>query len=220
MIPYVLNTLMPRFHLHVLTCFAAVFFSRRREELANERTRRMKADGIIQRAKGGGIRPGDFPSVRDVYLDLEDLPGDAIKWAENACAIGGTHPALPTTVKCVLENTFLVCREEVKRCFDERLQSLSGFLGNDEPIALTGGDSMNLDTQYVLYECLRRNFRTIVPTEPDHVKELAGMVQQRSEGGGADGNLAGDVMFGDAWPSFDNVVKRFIMVFVEVSISD
>lgn len=182
-----------------------------------ERNRRMKADGIIQRAKGGGIRPGDFPSVRDVDLDLENLAGYAIKWAEKACDIGGTHhPALPETVKTVLENTLLVCRQEVKRCFDERFESLRGFLGNDEPVALSGGDSMNLDTQYVLYECLRRNFRTIVPTEPDRVKELAGVVQQRSEGV-ADGGLAGEIIFGDAWAPFDDLVTKFIIVFVEVS---
>ena len=194
---------------------------RRREELTSERNRRQKAESIIQHDKGGGIRPGDFPSVRDVDLDLENLAGHAITWAEQACAVdgGAPHPALPATVRSVLENTFLVCRQEVKRCFDERLQSLSGFLGNDEPVELSGGDSMNLDTQYVLYECLRRNYRTIVPTEPDRVRELASAVQEScEEGSGEDDNLAGDIIFGDeAWPSFDNLVKKFIMVFVEVS---
>lgn len=180
----------------------------------------MKADGIIQRNKGGGARPDDFPSVRDVDLHVENLAGHGINWAQKACVSRGTHSALPATIKSVLENAFLVCREEVKRCFDERLQSLSGFLGNDEPVVLSGGDSMNLDTQYVLYECLRRNFQTIVSTEPDHVKELAGVVQQRCEEV-ADGSLAEDVIFGDdAWPLFDNLMKKYVMVFVEVRSSE
>eukprot|EP00752_Nemacystus_decipiens_P007642 g6831.t1 len=204
---------------------AAAEIRRLQEELKNERSRRMMADGIIQRVKPGGLRPGDFPSVRDVDNDLENLAGHAIKWAEKACGAGGTahHSALPATVRSVLENTFLVCRQEVKRCFDERLRSLSGFLGNDEPVQLSGrDDSMKLDTQYVLYECLRRNFRTIVPTEPESVKELAATVQQRtSEGGGdANGDLAGDIIFGsdDVWVPFDNLVKEFIKVFVEMAL--
>ena len=106
----------------------------------------------------------------------------------------------------------------MKRSFDAKLQSLSDFLGNDEPIVLSGGDSMNLDTQYVLYECLCRNFRTIVPTEPDRMETLADMVQQRS-GGAGDGDLAGDVISGDAWPSFENLMKKYIMVFVEVRVA-
>lgn len=192
---------------------------RRREDFAAEQNRRKKAEAIIQRANPGGIRPGDFPSVRDVDRDVENLAGHAIKWSEKACAIGGSHPALPATVKSVLQNTFLVCREEVKRCFDVKLQSLSEFLGNDEPIVLSGGDSMNLDTQYVLYECLCRNFRTIVSMEPDRMEELAETVQQRS-GGAVDGKLAGDITSGEAWPSFDNLMKKYIMVFVAVSQSE
>ena len=188
----------------------------RRGDLAAEQNRRIRAEALIQRAKGGGIRPGDFPSVRDVDRDVEKLAEHAIKWTEKACAIGGSHPALPVTMKSVLENTFLVCREEVKMRFDDKLLSLSEFLGNDEPIVLSGGDSMNLDTQYVLYECLCRNFKTIVPVDPDNMDQLAGKIQQRC-GGTADANLADEVIFGDAWLAFDNLMKNYIMVFVEVS---
>eukprot|EP00903_Cladosiphon_okamuranus_P015920 g14705.t1 len=186
-------------------------------DLETEQNRRIKAEALIQRAKGGGIRPGDFPSVRDVDRDVEKLAEHAIKWTEKACAIGGSHPAVPATVKGILGSTFLVCREEVKRCLDRRLQSLSEFLGNDEPIVLSEGDAMNLDTQYVLYECLCRNFRTIVPVEPNHMNQLAGGIQQRC-GAAADGNLASKLIFGDAWPSFDNLMKKYIMVFVEMAL--
>lgn len=209
---------MSRSREHNQTPFDAVFFSRRREHLATEQNRRQTAEAIIQRAKGGGIRPGDFPSVRDVDRDVENLARHAQTWAETACAIGGSRPALPAVVKSVLRNTFLVCREEVQACLDRKLESLSEFLGKNEPIALSGlsgGDSMNLDTQYVLYECLCRNFRDIVPTDPGRMEDLAGMVHQRS-GGAADGDLAGDVIYGDAWPAFDNLMKKYIMAFVEV----
>lgn len=191
----------------------------RRSALTAEKSRRERAEALVRLNKPGGIRPGDFPSVRDVDRDVEKLADDALAWTEKASAIGGSHPALPATTKSVLENTFLVCREEVRRCLDRRLKSLSEFLGDDEPIVLSGGDAMNLDTRYVLYECLCRNFRTIVPLEPDRVAHLARAVQQRcGGGGGVDGSLASDVIFGnDAWPSYDGLVKSYIMVFVEVS---
>eukprot|EP00752_Nemacystus_decipiens_P005428 g4920.t1 len=188
-------------------------------DLAGEQNRRVRAEALLQRAKGGGIRPGDFPSVRDVDRHVEKMADYALGWTEKARAIGRSHPALPATTKSVLENAFVVCRDEVKRCLDRRLQSLSEFLGDNEPVALSGGDSMNLDTQYVLYECLRRNFRTIVSVAPDHMEKLAGMVEQRCGGGGVvDGNLASDIIFGDAWASFDNLMKGYLMVFVEMAL--
>lgn len=189
---------------------------RQREDLEEEQHKRRIADSIINRAKPGGIR-GDFPSVRDVDKHVEKLAGDAIRWTEEACAIGRSHAALPATVQSVLTNTFLVCKEEVTRCFRGKTQSLSDFLGSDEPVELSGGNSMKLNTQYVLYECLRQNFQTIVPLDPERIGELAREVQQRC-GGAEDGDIVSDVINGDrAWPSFANLVKKYIMVFVEVS---
>lgn len=199
--------------LHISVCGVL----HRRSDLAAERSRRVQAEALIHRAKGGGIRPGDFPSVRDVDRHVEQLADDAITWTEKACAIGGSHSALPATIESVLESMFMVCREEVKRCLDERLESLSAFLGNDEPILLSGGDAMNLDTQYVLYECLCKNFQTIVSVEPDHMDDLANDVQRRCEKMPADASLVEDIIFGDARPSFDVLMKNYILVFVEVS---
>lgn len=202
---------------------ASFLAHRRRNDLATERSnaaaekaRRLHAEALINRAKGGGIRPGDFPSVRDVDRHVEDLANDAILWTEKACAIGGSHAALPETIESVLENTFKVCREEVKRCLDERQESLSAFLGNNEPVALSGGDSMNLDTQYVLYECLCKNYQTIVSNEPEHMRELATEVQRRCQAP-ADASFTGDVIFGDGWPFFEALMKNYTLVFVEVS---
>lgn len=190
-----------------------------REDLLAERKRRRRAEALIHRAKGGGIRPGDFPTVRDVDRHVEKLADDALVWTEKACAIGGSNPALPSTIASILKNTFLVCREEVQRCLDQRLHSLSEFLGHNEPVVLStlsDGDSMNLDTQYVLYECLCRNFRTIV--ESVHIDELADMIKQRC-GEAADEKLASNVISGDACASFENLVKNYITVFVEVSLT-
>eukprot|EP00752_Nemacystus_decipiens_P012746 g11287.t1 len=192
---------------------------RRREDLQAEHKRRTRAEAIILRARGGGIRMGDFPSVRDVNGHVERLADHARTWTEKACAVGGSRPALPATTKSILESTFLVCREEVERCLDRRVRGLREFLGNDEPIELiqlSGGNAMNLDTQYVLYECLCRNFQTIVSLEPNRMNELADMVHQRCAGEGAsDEDLASRITSGDAWPSFDNLMKSYIRVMVE-----
>lgn len=201
------------FLLHVFA------FRFHRGDLAAEQSRRAKLEAIILRGQGGGgIRPGAFPSVRDVNRNVENLAGDALTWTEKAAAIGGSSPALPATIQSVLENTFAVCSEEVKRCLDGRLKSLSEFLGHGEPVALSdlsGGDSMNLDTQYVLYECLCRNFETIVPTGPESTDKLAGEIERRC-GGTVDRGLASDIISDDAWPSFENLMKNYIAVFVEV----
>ncbi|CAN0072068.1 unnamed protein product [Scytosiphon promiscuus] len=183
-----------------------------------EHDRRVKAEALIHRSKGGGIRPGEFPSVRDVDRHVEQLADDALEWTERACSVGESHPALPATIQSVLENTFIVCREEVERCLDERLRNLSAFVGNEEPVLLSGGESMNLDTQYVLYECLRRNFTSIVPAEPEHMEELASAVQRRC-GSRADRTLTNKVIFDErARPSYDALAKHYILVFVEMAL--
>lgn len=187
-----------------------------KSNVAAEKKRRIHAEAIINRAKGGGIRPGDFPNVRDVDRHVEELAHEAILWSEKACAIGGSHSALPATIESIFENTFKVCREEVKRRLDEKQNNLSAFLGNDEPVVLSGGDSMNLDTQYVLYECLCKNYQKIVPVELDNMEWLASEVQ-RGCTMPADASLVRGVMSGDAWPFFDALMKNYIMVFVEVS---
>lgn len=179
-----------------------------------ERNRRARAEALVNRAKGGGIRPGDFPSVRDVFQNVDQLADDALTWTEKACAIAGSNRALPTTLQSILESTFLVCREEVKRCLDRRLQSLSNFLGNNEPVLLSGGDAMNLDTQYVLYECLCKNYETIVPVEPDDMSRLAGTIVGRSQG---PQQLAESIVFGDGWHAFQDLMENYMKVFVEVS---
>ncbi|CAM9721272.1 unnamed protein product [Pylaiella littoralis] len=190
-----------------------------KSELAAEKDRRVRAEALINRTRGGGIRVGDFPSVRDVDRHVEDLANYAITWAEKACAIGGSHSALPETIESVLENTFKVCRDEVKQCLDEKLENLSAFLGSNEPVVLSGGDSMNLDTQYVLYECLCKNYRTIVSTEPNHMEELANEVSQLCEAP-ADESLVGGIIFGDAWPLFDELMQNYILVFVEMALQN
>ncbi|CAM9583038.1 unnamed protein product, partial [Ectocarpus sp. 12 AP-2014] len=87
-----------------------VELGRLRRDLETEHTRRVKAETLVHRAKGGGLRSGDFPSVRDVYQHVYQLADDALAWTEKACAVGGSHPALNGTILSVLYNTFLVCR--------------------------------------------------------------------------------------------------------------
>ncbi|CAM9412475.1 unnamed protein product, partial [Hapterophycus canaliculatus] len=194
---------------------ALVELGQARRDLATERNRRARAEALVQRAKGGGIRPSDFPSVRDVFQNVDQLADDALTWTEKACAIGGVNTALPMTLQSILENTFAVCREEVKRCLDGRLQSLSDFLGNDEPVLLSGGDAMNLDTQYVMYECLCRNYETIVPVEPDDMRRLASAIVERSQGPQA---LVDSIVHGDAWHSFEDLMENYMTVFVEMAL--
>ncbi len=184
-----------------------------------ERSRRIKTEAIVQRSRGGGgIRRGEFPSARDVARDVEGLAHHALMWTDRAAAVGGSNPALLETTRSVLESAFLVCGVEVKRCLDGRLRNLSEFLGHGEPVALSdlsGGDSMNLDTQYVLYECLCRNFRGIVSTESDRMEHLAGRIEERC-GGTAEKSLARRITSGDAWVPFESLMKKFIGVFVAV----
>ncbi|CAM9975637.1 unnamed protein product, partial [Hapterophycus canaliculatus] len=189
-----------------------------KQDLEAEHNRRIRAEALVQRSKGGGIRPSDFPSVRDVDRHVGQLADDALAWTERACAIGGSHAALLATMHVILENTFIVCREEVERCFAERLQNLSAFLGNEEPVSLSGEESMNLDTEFVLYECLCRNFESIVPSEPEHMEKLASVVQRRC-GSSADRALTNKVLFGeDVWPSFLDLMQNYILVFVEMTL--
>ncbi|CAN0442403.1 unnamed protein product, partial [Ectocarpus sp. 12 AP-2014] len=194
-----------------------VELGRLRRDLETEHTRRVRAETLVHRAKGGGLRSGDFPSVRDVYQHVYQLADDALAWTEKACTVGGSHPALNGTILNVLYNTFLVCREEVQRCLDERLQNLSAFLGNDEPILLSAGDEMNLDTQYVLYECLCKDYQRIVPADPDRMNALAGVVLQRC-GEPADRSLASKIISGSTWPSFEALMKNYLLVFVEMAL--
>ncbi|CAN0325069.1 unnamed protein product [Ectocarpus sp. 12 AP-2014] len=190
---------------------------RLRRDLETEHTRRVKAETLIHKSSGSGLRPGAFPGVRDVYQHVGHLADDALAWTEKAFAVGGSRQAWYRTTRSVLYNTFLVCREEVQRCLDERLQNLSAFLGNDEPILLSAGDEKSLDTQYVLYECLCRKYRTIVSTEPDRMDELAGLILQRC-GEPADRGLANEITSGATWPSFEALMKNYLLVFVEMAL--
>lgn len=97
---------------------------------------------------------------------------------------------------------------------DKRMEALSEFLGHKEPVKL-GGDMMNLDTNYVLYECLARNYQSIVSNEPAHINTLARSILQRCEGN-ADKRLAKKMISGDAWALFETVLKRYLLIFVEV----
>ncbi|CAM9486356.1 unnamed protein product [Scytosiphon promiscuus] len=186
-----------------------------RKDLATERNRRARAEALVNRAKGGGIRPGDFPSVRDVQQGVDQLADDALTWTEKACSIGGSDVALPLTLQSILESTFVVCRGEVELCLERRLQSLSEFLGNQEPVLLSGGDSMNLDTQYVLYECLCRNYESIVPMGPDDMSRLARAIVESCRG---PRDLAESIISGDAWFSFEDLMENYMMVFVEMAL--
>ena len=189
----------------------------RRRELSVERNRRKWAEAIYLRTQAGGIRPdSEFPSVRDVVQDVQYLLiQDVLTWTEKACGLHGSNPALPATIRDVLVHTFTACREEVKRCLDMRLQGLSGFMGKDEAISLSpGGDTMSLATQYVLYECLRKNHRNIVSTEPDITSRLAASILQRCR---RSEKLAEAIVRGDAWPSFETLVQHYTKVFVEAS---
>lgn len=188
---------------------------RNREELEAERSRRIKAEAIISRAKPGGLRTDGFPNVRDVVGHMEHLTDLVLTWTSKAIAIADTHKDLPTTMKNILTTTFVVCRGEVNRCLENKLQSLWAFLGNDEPVTLAGDESMNLDTQYVLYESLCKNFQTIVSVEPEVLDELANAIVKRC-GELADAQLANSLIFGDARSAFDTLMKNYIMVFVEV----
>ncbi|CBJ31182.1 expressed unknown protein [Ectocarpus siliculosus] len=190
---------------------------RLRRDLDTEHTRRVNAETLIHRSSGGGLRPGVFPSVGDVYQHVGHLADDALAWTEKAFAVGGSRQTWYGTTRSVLYNTFLVCREEVQRCLDERLQILSAFLGNAEPILLSAGDEKSLDPQYVLYECLCRKYRTIVSTEPDRMDELARLILQRC-GEPADRGLANEITSGATWPSFEALMKNYLLVFVEMAL--
>lgn len=39
-------------------------------------------------------------------------------------------------IRRILTETFIVCKGEVGRCLEERLQSLSALLGGEEPVTL------------------------------------------------------------------------------------
>lgn len=187
---------------------------RNRKELEEERRRRVKAETIISRTKPGGLRTDGFPNVRDVVRHVEQLTDVVLRWTSKATAVVGSHQVLPSTMRHILVQTFVVCREEVTRCLDKRLQSLSAFLGNDEPVTLAGDESMNLDTQYVLYETLCTNHQTIVSVEQEVLNELSNVIVQRC-GGLANSQLT-NMIFGDARSYFEALLKSYIMVFVEV----
>ncbi len=191
-----------------------------RKEISIEENRRKWAEALFLRTKAGGIRPdSDFPSVRDVVQDVQGLLiQDALAWTEKACALHGSHPALPATIRDVLVHTFTVCREEVERCLDIRLQGLSGFMGNQEAISLSSSSGecpMNLDAKYVLYECLRKDYRKIVPTKPDNMRNLAASIVGRCE---RPDNIAKAIVSGDAWPSFEALMQHYTTLFVEASL--
>ena len=151
--------------------------------------------------------------VQDVQFQLVQ---DVFSWTEKAFALRGSNPALPATIRDVLEHTFTVCREEVGRCFDVRLQGLSEFMGTGEAVSLSpGGGSMSLATQYVLFECLRSNHRKIVSMEPDNMQHLAANILRRC---GKSERLAKAIVLGDAWPSFEILMQHYATVFVEASI--
>lgn len=186
-----------------------------RSSLETERNRRVKAEAIISRATPRGRGAAEFPDARTVARQIESLMSQGLRWTSDASKITSSHAALPSTLRSILVNTFLVCREEVKRCLDERLASLSAFLGSDEPVNLMGGDSMNLDTQYVLYERLCKNFQTIVSLKPARMAELVDLILSGC-GGAADNKLAKSVVLGSARHQFEALIKSYMVVFVEV----
>lgn len=75
---------------------------------------------------------------------------------------------------------------------------------------------MNLDTQYVLYECLTRHYKTLVPTDQEHINGLANAILQRAGANSGRQQLANKITSGDLGLSFEAVMKHYLMVFVEV----
>lgn len=155
----------------------------------------------------------DFPNVRDVVQHVDQLTTAVLKWTGKACAIAGSNEELPATMQDILMQIFVICKEEVHRCLDARLDSLATFLGDGEPVTLSGDDSMNLDTQYVVYQCLSTNYKEIVPVDEDHIRELADNIVHRCEQGAAQ-SLARRMVSGDS--SFQVLMESYILLFIEV----
>lgn len=187
-------------------------------ELETERDKRVYYEALVlrKRSEREGVRPdSNFPSVHAVVQDVKHrLVNDALTWSETVSALCESQPDLPATIRAVLEHTFNVCREEATRCLGERLGAFKQCLGKDEPISLSGDIPMNLDTEYVLYECLRRNYQTIVSMKPHRMKNLAATIVQRC---GRHENLAGAITSNNAWLSFNVLMEHYLQVFVAVS---
>lgn len=86
-----------------------------RNELAAEQKRREYAEGLINRARPGGMRMSDFPNVRNATTHVRQATDVVLKWTSNASRRTADNPVLPTTMKNILVQTFMVCHEEVKR---------------------------------------------------------------------------------------------------------
>ncbi|CBJ30721.1 expressed unknown protein [Ectocarpus siliculosus] len=204
-----------------------------RKKVATEKSRRELAEAdmeaarrqlnayesLVLRSEVKGVRPGnDFPSVRSVLQEIKHgLIDDALRWTEKVSTLGGSQAGLTATIRAVLEHTFHVCRKEAMRCLDNRLRAFTECLGEDEPISLSGDKSMNLDTEYVLYTCLCRNYKTIVSMKPSQVQNLAVTIVQRCKG---HEDLAGSITSGNARPFFDALMKHYLQVFIVMGLQN
>ena len=146
---------------------------------------------------------------------MEHLTDLVLRWTAKARASGESHEDFPRTIQRILIEAFTVCKQEVERCLEERLRGLSTFLGEEEPVTLLGDVSMNLDTQYVLYECLCRNFRSIVPVRQENIDALANSILQRCVEH-SDQSLAKTLILGDPRFSFEVLLKDYVILFIEV----
>lgn len=195
-------------NLHRLTCCVIT-----RSDAVAERQRRDYAKALFNRATPGGLRMSDFPNVRDVVQHLDQLTTAVLKWTGKACTIAGSHEELPAIMQDILMQVFVVCKEEVRRCLDAPLDSLSTFLGDGEPVTLSGDDSMNLDTQYVLYQCLSSNYKELIRVDEEYTRKVADIIVQHC-GQGAAQNLARSMLLGDS--SFQVLMESYLLLFVEV----
>lgn len=161
----------------------------------------------------------DFPSVRDVTRHVEQAANGVLRWTGDATSAVGPNPALSTTIQTVLASTFAVCKGEVTKRLNHRLRNFKVFLGDSEPVTLAGDGSMNLDTQEVMYQTLRGQYTTLVPTDHGHMNSLAGTILKHAMDLSADPQLAQTMIFNldNAGESFQRVMKSYLDMFVQVS---
>lgn len=204
-----------------IPCFYRIrCFARPREELATELKRRQYLEALVNRNQCGDGRLDAFPKPKQVAMHVEQAGDVVLGWTERAVRSVHGRPALPLTIRNVLTQTFLVCQERVQRCLDERLSHFQAFVGNGEKVTLSDTVTMRLDTRYVMYEILASNYEQIVPVgDGNFIANVSAVILERARG---EGNTRGGqsveemIISGDLQSSFESVVKKYLITFVEV----
>lgn len=76
---------------------------------------------------------------------------------------------------------------------------------------------MNLDTEYVMYEVLTRNYKTLVPVDEEHINRLADQIVDSVIAEGGDEQFVQTLTYDDRWTKFANLIPTYLEVLVEVS---